>query len=1131
MTRTRADEHRRRDEAELSSGGEFEKRLAEFEAAWLAGAAPCLAEFITAHGDGSHELAELVAIDLEFRWRLAAGMGSRDLPARARIEDYLARWPQLAEPAGPPAWLIGEEYRVRRLWGDRPGRPEFLSRFAAERDKLDTLLGRVELELGREETSVVTLLTAAGAGQQHGAGREPRSPRGDFPVVPGIEILDTIARGGMGIVYKGRQTRLNRWVAVKMVLAGRHATDEERARFRLEAESAARIKHPNIAHIYEVGEIAEQPFQVLEFVDGLTLQKLLETTRLSARSAARLIEVLARAIAVAHQNGVVHRDLKPSNVLVPHEALAGDLAVNDPAAHWDAVKIVDFGLAKRIDTAQLHAIAGHAPTLTGALLGTPCYMAPEQAGGRPDSIGPAADIHALGAMLYELLVGQPPFRGESLAETLDQVRSREPTAPRKIFPGVPQDLETICLKCLHKDPRRRYTTAFELALDLARFQAREPIQARPVTAGERLLLWAQRRPALAILAASCTLLALAALVGGVYYSLSLRAALKLAAIRGQQAEHNFLDALETVRQSLLILGNERLAPVPEVEEARRDALSAAAVMLDRLAGRRASPEPALEHERARTYVGMGRIQVFLGRYHDAERSYRQALAILDELRRRAPRDRSVVREIANVQVRIVESLHTPTVDVQEREARCERAIALLEELAREEPSTNADLAAAHMTGGTIVESKHRFAHLTRAVELYEELAATQPADYRPSLARAVYNLAGLKRETGDAARGETLLRRSLSIWRSIPAEQLDDSQRLLLAECYSTLGAVLLRPTTEAGGGEAGAMASEGLKIREQMALRQPRVYSYRDGLSRAYNIFALALAEAGRRPEALTYLEKAATTRQAIIRDFPHLADEPLFLAEVLVNQAAFLCGMGETARAIDVASRSVDLLDAQARLRPSWARVHFALSKACQNMALSLRVAGKPSQALVLHDRSIAEFESAAKLPSDSSADREQGATIRAARAVTYEALHQFPSAASDWRAARDLSDRGNRSYYTALLARALAQAGDYEGMARAVVDMAAGAGAGGETNYNLACAYSLAINGVDRDARLDASQKQTLRARFIAEAIKHLTHARDAGLFDAPEDRANLGADPDLAALRPDPRFAQFRGTLRP
>jgi WD40 repeat protein len=327
----------------------------------------------------------------------------------------------------------------------------------------DTLLQR--LRLGHAAPTVPPTDPSAGAGR---------------PDIPGYEVLGELGRGGMGVVYRARQTGLNRPVALKMVLAGTHAGAAERARFRAEAEAVARLQHPNIVQIYETGEADGHPFFSLEFCPGGSLAARLAGTPLPPAEAARLVEVLARAVQAAHERGIVHRDLKPANVLLLDDGTP---------------KLTDFGLAKQLGS-------GAGQTASGAIVGTPSYMAPEQAGGKSKEVGPAADVYALGAILYECLTGRPPFKAETGAETLLLVLAEEPLPPTRLLPKVPRDLETICLKCLQKEQNQRYATAAALAEDLRRFRAGEAIAARPVGVLERGGKWVRRNPLVAALVAA-----------------------------------------------------------------------------------------------------------------------------------------------------------------------------------------------------------------------------------------------------------------------------------------------------------------------------------------------------------------------------------------------------------------------------------------------------------------------------------------------------------------------------------------------------------------------------------------------------------------------------------------------------
>jgi eukaryotic-like serine/threonine-protein kinase len=316
---------------------------------------------------------------------------------------------------------------------------------------------------------------------------------------------------------------------LKMMLAGAHAGPRELARFRIEVEAVARLQHPNIVQIHDVGEAGGHPYCALEFVEGGTLAHALKGTPQLPLEAAKLVKVLGQAMQYAHDHGVVHRDLKPANILLARasEADTTPEGSSSKASHPNrgdqpcalgTPKIADFGLAKQLDNASDR-------TATGAILGTPSYMAPEQASGRVHDIGPRSDVYSLGAILYEMLAGRPPFLAATILETLEQVRSQEPLSPRKLQPKVPADLETICLRCLHKEPQRRYTSAGALADDLDRYLEGRPIQARPVSAIERLAKWVRRRPGMAALTAALILAGIGLATGTLWFTIHLQAAL------------------------------------------------------------------------------------------------------------------------------------------------------------------------------------------------------------------------------------------------------------------------------------------------------------------------------------------------------------------------------------------------------------------------------------------------------------------------------------------------------------------------------------------------------------------------------------------------------------------------------
>jgi tetratricopeptide (TPR) repeat protein len=379
----------------------------------------------------------------------------------------------------------------------------------------------------------------------------------EFPTVPGYEILGELGRGGMGVVYQARQCSLQRLVAVKMILAGLDADATACLRFHTEARAVARLQHPNIVQIHEVGECEGRPFLSLEYVDGGNLLNQIAGMPQPERNAARLLETLARAVHSMHQRGILHRDLKPTNVLVTADGTP---------------KISDFGLAKVLD-------ADMSPTRSETFFGTPSYMAPEQAGGDAKKIGPLADVYSLGAILYELLAGHAPFQGATPLATLVQVRGDEPISPRRLRPSLSRDLETICLKCLEKEPGQRYSSAAALADDLHRFLEGKPTQARPIPVWQRLGRSARRHPARVGWALATAILFGLLLTAWFYF----QAADQLAPHRAEEQYQRFnrlrneafLYGLLAPDEGALFLGTEVAANLQNAESAARQALALA----------------------------------------------------------------------------------------------------------------------------------------------------------------------------------------------------------------------------------------------------------------------------------------------------------------------------------------------------------------------------------------------------------------------------------------------------------------------------------------------------------------------------------------------------------------------------
>ena len=527
--------------------------------------------------------------------------------------------------------------------------------------------------------------------------------------VPGYEILEELGRGGMGVVYKARQLSLKRLVALKMIRAAETAEPHELARFKAEAEAAAQLQHPNIVQIYEIGEFKGQPYFSLEYVDGGSLSERLRLDLPTPKQAAALLRTVAEGIHFAHVKGIIHRDLKPANILLKDDSAGmknGEDQKDEGGTMKDekrqvtghssfklqpsSVKITDFGLAK-----QLAGDSGR--TSIGTVVGSPSYMPPEQAKGQIDRISPRSDVYSLGAILYEMLTGRPPFRAATAVETMAQVASEEPMAPSRLQPRLPRDLETICLKCLQKDPNKRYASAKSLAADLQRFLGGEPITARPISTVERGWRWCRRNPAVAVLAAGLVVVVVASFV-----------LLSLLYWRAE-SQRKLAEANEAKAES-----QRRLAADNEAKARKEERIAA---------GRLAD--------------NANNVALFMyqsGQFSQAESGYRQAIALRSKLAAEEPAEPEHRRQHAAALINLANVLKD-TGRSADAETASREALALLDQLIRDKPNdpqTRRALAACLNNWANQLTEEGRFdeakTSFNRALDLQEKLVAEFPGD-------------------------------------------------------------------------------------------------------------------------------------------------------------------------------------------------------------------------------------------------------------------------------------------------------------------------------------------------------------------------------------------------------------------
>lgn len=524
-------------------------------------------------------LCELLSIDLTESWRSQpdsnkfAGEGETGPTHGRLLEDYLAELSELRAGQKIPVELLLLEYQVRSQSGESVDVTEFQRRFPNEWPGLEAHLVQTILP-SSSETSQLPGFLKIDASQTDVLGLQPVSPGDDQDrqnsQFGDYQILNEIARGGMGVVYKARQINLNRIVAVKMILAGQLASAEHIRRFYSEAEAAAKLDHPGIVPIYEVGKVGDQHFFSMGYIDGAALSDRISKGPLSTQVAASLARQVAEAIAYAHRHGVVHRDLKPQNILIT--------ADGHP-------KVTDFGLAKSIE-------GDSNLTASGQILGTPSYMPPEQAAGEISQIGPLSDVYSLGAVLYCLLTGRPPFQSSNVIDTLKLVLTTEPVSPRLLNPAVDRDLETICLKCLEKQPGRRLKSAQELADELGRYLSGEPIRSRRIGPLTKAGRWCRRNPLLMALA-----IVVAVLIGvaGIAWMTAEEAARSRKVASIKERLQQVIDAPE-ISETYLKLGdsiaNELADYDRRASEAGRERLHSAFVNQVAAAVRKRNPDKA-----------------------------------------------------------------------------------------------------------------------------------------------------------------------------------------------------------------------------------------------------------------------------------------------------------------------------------------------------------------------------------------------------------------------------------------------------------------------------------------------------------------------------------------------------------
>jgi serine/threonine-protein kinase len=807
--------------------------------------------------------------------------------------------------------------------------------------------------------------------------------RADWPLVPGYEVLGVLGKGGMGVVYKARQLRLNRLVALKLVRADAAAAPGQRPRFLVEGEVLARLQHPHVVQIHDVAFHQGQAYFALELVEGGSLAQKLGGKPLPVRAAAELVACLARAVQAAHEQHIIHRDLKPANVLLTADGVP---------------KLTDFGLAKMADV-DLKL------TRTGEVFGTPAYMAPEQALGQAAQVGPLTDVYALGAILYETLTGRPPFLAATYQEVLQQVSGHEPVPPGRLQPGIPPDVQTITLKCLQKEPRRRYASAHELAEDLRRFLAHEPIWARPPS------WWYQgakfvRRHRGAALAAGLLLLALVGGLGAVI-AVQTRANRALAAKNAELADEQAMvqARFELAQRAVATyhsgVSEDVLLKNDQFKELRTKLLREAAGFygdLERLL--EGQTDPKSRRLLAEGYFQLSRLTDRIGDKEEALAVHRKALAVRRELAAAAGADVEARLEVAQ-SLAAVGTLLDETGRLAAALAAFGEQRDLAAALAAESPTdaVSAALAESHYLFGRVLAEMFKSAEALReyqqARQLRQQLAEAHPADARlqSALAQSHHSVAAILQRTGrlDEALQEYEQARRLR-QQLAEAHSADARLQSELAISHDSVGKLLSDVARQA---EALAAFQKALAIRQQLADAYPAITNYQHDLASSQNLVAIVLTRLGKPAEALEVFQQGVTIQQKLVDANP---TSTLFLSQLALlhnNIGAVFLDLGKPAEALGPFQKSVALQQKVVEASPSVTGFQADVAFTYGGIGTALARLGKPAEALEAFQKGLTIQQKLADANPTSASFQNQLARLQSHLGRAQARLRHFPEA----------------------------------------------------------------------------------------------------------------------------------------
>ncbi len=853
-----------------------------FEAAWRKGRPEPIERFLPHEGDSRYlpTLEELVRLDLELAWgswstsrRGGSANPNRETLVRPpQIEGYLGRFPQLNRPE-IVLRLVQQERSVRKAHGEDVSLDEYRLRFPALEiadpppQSERPMLGEPDRDTRRSEAVAtgqsagppptgLPLLSQPGRDTREAEASATRQSPGATICVPSLEqfgnyeSLEEIGRGGMGIVYRARQRAADRTVALKVIRRDRleslprdtHTTALER--FRQEAQAAAKLEHENIVTIYEVGEVDGQPFFSMRYVEGQSLSEILRQGPIGNRRAAGYLEPIARAVHEAHKLGVLHRDLKPQNILVDSKT--------------DRALVADFGLAKLTEGKE-------ELTREGEVMGTPSYMSPEQA---KDSAHVTAktDVYGLGATLYHVLTGRPPFQAAKPLETLRQVIDEEAAPPRQLDPSINRDLETICLKCLQKETSRRYDSADALADDLRRYLNGEPIVARPIGTLGRVVRWCRRKPALAASIGATVVAMIVALVATTVGYVETSTALKKESAALEESEESLSSLRKGVEDFYTSVAQNALLHRSGMQDLRKELLGKARGFYDEILKRRPG-DPKSRLVLAESHFHVGRISEALDSPQDALKCFEEARDIQKGLLAEEPGKPEYLQALGHTLAAIGTVLQRELKldDARKAHAEAVEVRTRLVDVAAEDPKRKEyerTLANSHMNFGLLEKDCREFdrarEQMNKAQDLRKKILENAGNDpqTRRDLGMGYFNLANLALNEGNAPDAEKNLDAAIDVFEGLleeTPEHLKNQSRLAL--CYRIRGDL-----KSYGGHTESAIEDYGKAVRltEELARKNPSVSDYQADSATLHMSLALLEIDRQRPQEALDSFRRA---------------------------------------------------------------------------------------------------------------------------------------------------------------------------------------------------------------------------------------------------------------------------------